>query len=145
MNVLLSIKLKFVEKIIISLLLVVILNQIVFSQTQKELYKEICEDMIKAEKEMENVVQKIRNKYYNDTLFLAKLETSQKRWLQYREAHIEMKFPVKDKQFEYGSMYPTCYCLEKISITQKRIKDLEMWVNGVIEGDVCPGSTLIED
>jgi len=121
------------------------LNQIVFSQTQKELNKEICEDMVKLEKELEIVVEKIRKKYSDDTLFIIKLELSQKQWIKYREAQIELKFPARDKHYEYGSMYPTCYCLEKISITQKRIHELEMWVNGVIEGDVCPGSVLKED
>lgn len=132
-------------KIFLSIVLVVFLNQMLFSQTQSEMNEEICEDMLKVEKELENVVKKIRKKYYNDTLFLTKLEMSQKRWIKYRESQIELKFPAEDKQLEYGSLYPICYCLEKIMITEQRIRYLEMWVNGVIEGNVCPGSVLKEN
>ena len=131
-------------KIFLSLILVAFLNQALFSQSQGALNEEICDDMVTVEKELENVVEKIRKKYYNDTLFLNKLEISQKSWIKYRESQIELKFPAKDKYFEYGSLYPTCYCLEKIKITELRIQDLKMWVNGVIEGNVCPGSVLIE-
>lgn len=132
-------------KIFLSIVLVVFLNQMLFSQTQSKINEEICEDMLKVEKELENVVIKIRKKYSNDTLFLTKLEISQKRWVKYRESQIELKFPAEDKQLEYGSLYPVCYCLEKIRITEQRIRYLEMWVNGVIEGDVCPGSVLKEN
>ena len=132
-------------KIFLSIVLVAFLNQMLFSQTQSDMNKEICEDMLKIEKELENVVKKIREKYQNDSLFLTKLELSQKRWIQYRESQIELKFPAEDKQLEYGSLYPVCYCLEKIKITEQRIKYLKMWVHGVIEGNVCPGSVLKED
>jgi len=59
-------------KIFIPLLLFGFFNQIVCSQTQNELGKEICDDMVNIEKEVDTVVQKISNKRYNDTSFLAK-------------------------------------------------------------------------
>jgi uncharacterized protein YecT (DUF1311 family) len=34
------------------------------------------------------------------------LRTAQRAWLAFRDAHLQELYPAKDKQGEYGSMYP---------------------------------------
>ncbi|MGV8092392.1 MAG: lysozyme inhibitor LprI family protein [Mangrovibacterium sp.] len=51
------------------------------------------------------------------------MRTSQRLWIKFRDAKLEARFPLCDKRFHYGSMYPMCYATKK-RLTEKRIKQL---------------------
>ena len=131
-------------KILQLMIFIALSAQTLLSQAQPPSSEEICMDAMKAEKELEKAVVKIQLRYNGDPVFLSKFDESQKLWMKYRKALLEMKFPAADKEMEYGSMYQTCNCLEKIRLTRRKIQELEPWVSGKVEGDVCPGSVLIE-
>jgi uncharacterized protein YecT (DUF1311 family) len=47
----------------------------------------------KADKELNNVYKKILEKYKSDTLFIKNLKISQRIWITFRDAELNMKFP----------------------------------------------------
>ena len=40
----------------------------------------------------------------------------------------------------YGSVFDACWCFRYTAKTEERIKELQMWLDKVEEGDVCSGS-----
>jgi uncharacterized protein YecT (DUF1311 family) len=90
--------------------------------------------------EMNRIYQAILSKHKADQEFLAKLRNAQRAWLAFRDAELEARFPFKDKQSHYGSVYPMCSNMFLVQRTQERIKHLREWLDGVEEGEVCAGS-----
>ena len=114
-----------------------------FSQSQHEMSKEAREAYEKADVELNTVYKKIVTKYKSDTLFINKLRKTQRIWITYRDAELEMKFPAENKELEYGSVYSMCTSLFLTTLTEERSEKLSIWLNGVEEGDVCSGSIKI--
>ena len=110
------------------------------STTQRDL--NICADKAarSAQARLNSLLKKIRTANTDDKEFLAALDESQKAWGQYRDAQMKLRFPKKDKQAEYGSVFPMCAAQEGESLTEKRISELRQWVVGDKEGNVCVGS-----
>ncbi len=101
-------------------------------------------DFNQESKKLRAVYDSILTQYKDDTLFIFRLKKAQRAWLKYRDAHIEARFPTAKKgsqPSEYGSIYPQCACME---LTEERIRILEKWLKGTIEGDVCGGSYKIK-
>ncbi len=99
-----------------------------------------------VDKKLNAVYNSIIAQYKDDTLFISRLKDAQRAWIKYRDAHIEARFPTvkKGNQYsEYGSIYPQCACMELTELTEERIRILEKWIKGTIEGDVCGGSYKI--
>ena len=113
-----------------------------FSQTQAEMNKEAYAEFNKSDKILNEIYQTILSEYKSDTIFVENLKKSQRLWIQFRDAEMEMKFPnYSDKT--YGSIHPTCRAFYLKEITDKRIETLKEWVTGTEEGDVCNGSVKI--
>ncbi|WP_024769493.1 lysozyme inhibitor LprI family protein [Aquimarina macrocephali] len=115
-----------------------------FSQTQSEMNKDANNEYQKADIELNEVYQNILTEYKSDTIFIDRLKKTQRIWISYRDAELEMKFPVKNKQTEYGSVYPMCVSYFLKELTEERIEKLKVWLIGVEEGDVCSGSVKIK-
>ncbi|WP_438423700.1 lysozyme inhibitor LprI family protein [Aquimarina macrocephali] len=115
-----------------------------FSQTQSEMNKDANNEYQKADTELNEVYQNILTEYKSDTIFIDRLKKTQRIWISYRDAELEMKFPVKNKQTEYGSVYPMCVSYFLKELTEERIEKLKVWLIGVEEGDVCSGSVKIK-
>lgn len=95
------------------------------------------------DKKLNEVYNKILKEYCNDTIFISRFRNAQRAWILFRDNHIESRFPSKnedDKKQKYGSVYSVCKCLELSEITNDRINQLEKWLDGANEGDVCNGS-----
>ncbi|MFA9186895.1 lysozyme inhibitor LprI family protein [Flavobacterium sp. FBOR7N2.3] len=125
------------NKIFLLLLLIFSLN--CFSQTQAEMNQEAYASYDKADKKLNTVYQKILVKYKTDKLFVTNLKKSQRIWISFRDAEMNMKYPNYPKQ-NYGSIYPTCRAVYLTELTENRIKTLTTWLNGINEGDTCAGS-----
>ena len=72
-----------------------------FAQTQSDLNKNANQGFLKADKELNEVYNKILKEYKNDTVFIKSLKKSQKIWIQLRDAEMEMKFPERETR-SYG-------------------------------------------
>lgn len=99
-----------------------------------------------ADKELNKVYRQILKKYKKAPQFLAKLKTSQRLWIKFRDAELEMQFPKENKKLNYGSVYQYCANNFLAEITVKRTNTLKKWLEEVDEFDVCNGSkgTLTE-
>lgn len=113
------------------------------SQTQQEMNMTAKQAYIKSDKELNDVYQNILSEYKNDTLFIEKLKKSQRLWILFRDAELDMKFPKKNKGINYGSVYPMCVSYYLKSLTEQRTQTLEVWLTGIEEGELCKGSVKL--
>ncbi len=101
-------------------------------------------DLEESEAQLSRVYQQILNEYENDTVFVSRLKETQRIWYLFREAELQMKFPEDNKEVFYGSIYRECATQYLIELTEGRIEKLQIWVEGVEEGDVCSGSIKLK-
>lgn len=87
-------------------------------------------DFQKADKALNKVYKALRNKKKNDKAYLVNLKTSQRLWIKFRDAELDLIFTCEtgDKRQCFGSMYPLLYNSEKAAITQQRVKGLENYL-----------------
>ncbi len=107
---------------------------------QPDTLSDLCRQYQKTDAEMNRVYQQIRKAYQSDQTFLLKLKLAQQAWLRYRDAHLEALYPATEKRVSYGSINNDCQCLVRSTLTQQRTAELQQWVKGAPEGDVCAGS-----
>jgi uncharacterized protein YecT (DUF1311 family) len=110
------------------------------SQTELNLNSE--EMYIASSNELEVLLKKIQNDYSDDTTLLNNLQNSQKKWIDYRDAQILMKYPTNDP-LRNGSGFNTCYFSYLTDLTKNRIDHLLIWDKKAEEGDICSGSIKI--
>ena len=96
-----------------------------------------CESYKALDSQLNRIYKTVSDKYKSDAAFLKKLKAAQKAWLVFRDAHNDAVFPVSDKASEYGSAYLGCSCKELAELTEQRISQLNRWVDGIPEGDIC--------
>lgn len=110
-------------------------------QGQAGINLKACEQAKKADKELSAIYGAIIKKYDFDKMFLRYMEESQKAWLAYREAHLKAIYP-SEYLAAYGSAISDCVCAQRTRLTKERIKELNQWVEGTYEGNICAGTIL---
>ena len=110
------------------------------AQTQNDMNQDACGQYKQADQALNATYSKVLRGYAKETEFLAKLKQAQRAWIAFRDAHLAARFPKADKAAEYGSSYPACRCVLLAELTRERVKELQVWENGIPEGDVCNGS-----
>jgi len=113
-----------------------------FSQTQAEMNRKAYAEFNKSDKQLNEIYQTILSEYKTDSIFVENLKKSQRIWIQFRDAEMDMKYPNYPEKI-YGTIHPTCRAFYLKELTKKRIKTLKIWVSGTEEGDVCNGSVKI--
>lgn len=128
-----------------SLFFILILGGIksTFAITQQELNKESCNKFKKIDSELSVNYKKILVLYQSDQKFIDKFKLAQKQWLAYRDAHLDSIYPDEDSHVAYGSINPMCRCMILEELTKDRIKQINVWLDGIEEGDACAGSIKI--
>ena len=124
------------------IVIILTLNFSCFSQTQAEINKETYAELNKSDKRLNEIYQTIVSKYKYDSIFIKNLKKSQRIWIKFRDAEIEIKYPSYPNK-QYGSILPTCKALYLKKLTDKRIETLKEWVTGTEEGDACSGSVKL--
>jgi uncharacterized protein YecT (DUF1311 family) len=119
------------------LIFIVLLKLNTFAQSQQEMNLKAGEQYKKADKELNNVYQKILKEYASQPVFIKKAVTAQRLWLQLRDAELAAKFPIPGS---YGSVEPMCRFRYLEGLTKDRVKFLKVWLDGIEEGDTCNGS-----
>lgn len=115
----------------------------IHSSTQADLNQRAADRLNAADDELNRVFQDILNQYKEDQEFLDKLRNAQHTWLIFRNAELEARFPAENKRSYYGSVYPMCAAHFLAQRTLERIKQLQEWLEGMEEGDMCAGSVQI--
>jgi uncharacterized protein YecT (DUF1311 family) len=99
-----------------------------WAQSQPEINERTGKEYEAADLQMNKLYKQIVTKHKGETLFLQKLEKSQKAWVVYRDAQMAASFPIKgDPHVNYGSSYSMDYALEMTALTKARIKRLSEW------------------
>jgi len=130
-------------KQIISISILIFGSFFSFAQNQNELNIDAHNQFKRADEELRQVYSKIINEYKKDTVFIKNFKKSQRLWIQFRDAEMNVKYSESEKKY-YGSVWPMCWSLYKTELTTRRINELKVWINGVEEGDVCAGSVKIK-
>ncbi|MFA6817110.1 MAG: lysozyme inhibitor LprI family protein [Lentisphaeria bacterium] len=132
-------------KKIIAIISVVTLSSFsIFSQTQIEMNQDSYDDFHSVETLRKQVISEIESLYSDNPEFLLASANSEKNWEKYRDAFLNMIFPGENKRELYGSVYPMAYNQQKAGLTQQHIKELQIWLDGIEEGDVGWGSVMIK-
>jgi len=87
--------------------LIILICTSAFCQTQLEMNRESIDSFEKADKELNEVYKKILLEYRSDTVFVKNLKVSQRIWIAFRDAELNMKFPEREPGW-YGSMHSMC-------------------------------------
>ena len=94
----------------------------------------------KADAELNRVYKQVRAMYKNDPQFLQHLKVAQRAWIKFRDAHMSARYPLDPDYPVRGAEEKDCMCYELASLTGARTAQLEEWLKGTEEGDVCAGS-----
>jgi uncharacterized protein YecT (DUF1311 family) len=113
------------------------------AQTQGEMNQDAAGEFKAADKELNAIYQQILEDYADDDVFLANLKEAQRCWIAFRDAQLKMKFPDREPGY-YGSILPLCEMMYLTELTQDRIKALQVWIDGVQEGDMCSGTVRVK-
>jgi uncharacterized protein YecT (DUF1311 family) len=118
------------------------------AETQLEL--NACASRMYQEEDakLNRIYQEILKKYKDDSVFTKKFREAQRAWLKFRDAQFYAMFPqILDSrdQYNYGSVFPMCSGLYKARLTHSRVEELQLWLDGTEEGDVCSGSLPIKN
>jgi Uncharacterized protein conserved in bacteria len=81
-------------------------------------------DAKEADTDLNRVYQELLTKLKNDDNAMRKLRAAQRAWLAFRDAHLQELYPAKDKQAEYGSIFPMCYAQIAMAMTKERTAQL---------------------
>lgn len=123
-------------------IIILILGFICFTQTQVEMNEKAYSEFNKSDQQLNDIYQVILSKYKTDSIFIKNLKKSQRIWIQFRDAEMEMKYPNYPNRV-YGSVHPMCRAHYLRKLTDKRIETLKKWVSGTEEGDTCNGSVKV--
>ncbi len=117
------------------------------ASTQVEMNACAHEEFKKEDAELNRVYQEVLKKHKDDLVFIKKFREAQRAWLKFRDAQFEARFPhALDSrgQYNYGSVFPMCASLYKAELTHSRLKELQLWLDGIEEGDACSGSLPVK-
>ena len=100
------------------------------SGNQMQMNQCAYEDFKKADKELNSVYKKLRAKNKNDKTYLQNLKASQRLWIKFRDAELDLIFTCEsgDMRMCFGSMYPLLLNSEKAAITEQRVKSLKSYL-----------------
>ena len=136
---------KFAQYILGSIVITLLTCAAPRAQAEADLNPDACNKYKKIDGELNRVYQRVLAEYKRDALFTQKLRAAQRAWIVYRDAQVESLYPAQNKLSSYGNVYPVCRCLELIKLTNNRTSELQRWLDGVVEGDVCAGSVKINN
>ena len=87
-------------------------------------------DYKRADIALNRVYKKLRAKNKSDKAYLKNLKISQRLWIKFRDAELDLIFTCEsgDTRMCFGSMYPLLYNSEKAAITKQRVKSLNSYL-----------------
>jgi len=74
--------------------------------TQHEMHVCANEEAKRVNDELNAVYKLLLTKVRDNSIATAKIQMAQKAWVTYRDAYIDAMYPAKNKQAEYGSIFP---------------------------------------
>lgn len=79
------------------------------------------DEAARADTELNEIYQKVLAAAEKQEEALAKVKASQSAWIAYRDAYMDAMYPAKNKQAEYGTIYPMEANLLRAKLTQRQV------------------------
>lgn len=95
------------------------------AKTQGEMNACASDEAARADAELNVVYRKLLSKAARQPDAMEKIKASERAWIIYRDAYTDAMYPAKDKQAEYGSIYPMEADLLKAKLTRQQVAALE--------------------
>lgn len=98
------------------------------AKTQTEMSACASNEAARADSELNGVYRKLLSQAASQPEAVAKIKASERAWVSYRDAYMDAMYPAKDKQAEYGSIYPMEADLLRAKLTEQQVaalKDLQ--------------------
>jgi len=83
------------------------------------------EEATRVDAELNDVYRQLLSKAASDPEAVGKIKAAERAWMTYRDAYMEAMYPAKDKQVEYGSMYPMESALLRAKLTKQQVAALK--------------------
>ena len=113
------------------------------AQTQRDMNEDAATIFKEADKKLNSLYQKILKDYADDPVFIASFKKAQRCWITFRDAQLKMKYPDREPGY-YGSTQPMLETRYLTELTKDRIKALQVWIDGVQEGDLSGGTVRVK-
>lgn len=120
------------------LILTILLNTTLYANnirckedgTQMQMNQCAYENFQKSDKALNRVYKALRTKKENDKAYLKNLKTSQRLWIKFRDAELDLIFTCVSENMRlcFGSMYPLLFNGEKEAMTRQRVKVLNSYL-----------------
>lgn len=94
------------------------------ANTQHEMHVCANEEAQRVDDKLNQVYKLLLSKVRSNATATAKIRAAQKAWITYRNAYIDAMYPAKDKQAEYGSIFPMEVDLLGAKLTRQQIDAL---------------------
>ena len=95
------------------------------ARVQHELHVCANEEAKRVDDELNRVYELLLSKVHDNSLATAKIKAERKAWRMYRATYIEAMYPAKDKQAEYGSIFPMEVDLLVAKLSRQEIEALK--------------------
>jgi uncharacterized protein YecT (DUF1311 family) len=95
------------------------------AKTQAEMNVCASDEAARADTELNEVYRKLLSQAGGQEDGVAKIKAAERAWIAYREAYMDAMYPAKDKQAEYGSVYPMEANLVRAKLTQRQVTALK--------------------
>jgi len=95
------------------------------AKTQMEMNVCASDEAARVDAELNDVYRKLLSKAASPPEAAAKIKAAEGAWIAYRDAYMDAMYPAKDKQTEYGSIYPMDADLLRAKLTQQQVTALK--------------------
>lgn len=82
------------------------------------------EEAARVDAELNGVYHQLLSQAGNQEEAVAKIKTAERAWIAYRDAYMDAMYPAKNKQAEYGSIYPMQVNLLRARLTERQVTAL---------------------
>ena len=82
------------------------------------------EEAARVEAELSETYHRLLSMAANQPEAADKIKASEGAWIAYRDAYMEAMYPARDKQGEYGSIYPMEFDLRRAKLAQQHVAAL---------------------
>jgi uncharacterized protein YecT (DUF1311 family) len=95
------------------------------ARTQTEINACASDEAARVDAELNEVYRKLLSQAASQEEAVAKIKAAERAWISYRDAYMDAMYPAKNKQAEYGSIYPMEADLLRAKLTQRQVTALK--------------------
>jgi uncharacterized protein YecT (DUF1311 family) len=95
------------------------------AKTQAEMNVCASGEAARVDAELNELYRKVLAQAAKQEEAVAKIKAAERAWITYRDAYMDAMYPAKNKQAEYGSIYPMEADLLRAKLTQRQVMALK--------------------